>query len=43
VQVLHYLENQPPPTVFAQILAAAAAAVGDLYASARGYTLHPKP
>ena len=32
-KVLHYLENEPPPAVFAQLLAAAAAAVGHLYAS----------
>jgi hypothetical protein len=42
-KVLHYLENEPPPAVFAQLLAAAAAAVGNIYASARGAQLSPAP
>ena len=42
-KALHFLENVPPPAVFAQLLAAAAGAVGHVYASADGATLEPAP
>ena len=42
-KALHFLENVPPPAVFAQLLAAAAGNVGHVYASADGATLEPAP
>ena len=42
-KALHFLENVPPPAVFAQLLAAAAGAVGHVYASADASALEPAP
>ena len=42
-KALHHLEQAPPPEIFAQLCAAATAAVGSLYARAKGATLAPCP
>ena len=42
-KALHYLEQAPPPEIFAQLCAAATSAVGNLYASSKGAKLAPCP
>ena len=42
-KALHYLEQAPPPEIFAQLCAAATSAVGALYASSKGAKLAPCP